>query len=88
MPLAEINENLKAYVVLNQASTNPSVKEAEEARNFILEFPNIKLLENVISERIIFRRAAISGMSVTEFKPEDYKATEEMRTFYNEVFND
>ena len=84
----EINENLKAYVVLNQTSTNPSVKEASEARNFILDFPNIKLLENVISERIIFRRAAISGMSVTEYKPEDHKASEEMRTFYNEVFND
>lgn len=81
-----INEPLKAYVVLNQVSTNPSVKEVEEAKSFILEFPNIKLLNIVISERIIFRRAAIAGMGVSEYKPEDSKATEEIRAFYNEVF--
>ena len=84
----EINEALQAFVVLNQASTNPNVKEVEEAKNFISEFPNIKLLNIVISERIIFRRAAIAGMSVTEYKPEDPKANDEMRTFYSEVFND
>jgi chromosome partitioning protein len=84
----EINETLKSFVVLNQASTNPSVKEVEEAKSFISEFPCIKLLNIVISERIIFRRAAISGMSVTEYRPEDVKATEEMRMFYNEVFNE
>lgn len=84
----EINEELRSYVILNQASTNPSVKEVEEAKSFISEFPNIKLMDMVISERIVFRRAAISGMGVTEYKPEDSKATEEIRNFYHEVFNE
>lgn len=84
----EINEKLKAYVVLNQASTNPSVKEAEESKGFIQDFQNLNLLQTVISERIVFRRSAIQGMSVSEYRPEDPKATEEITNFYNEVFNE
>jgi chromosome partitioning protein len=84
----EINDSLLAYVVLNQVSTNPSVKEAEEAKGFISDFPHLRLLNGVISERIVFRRAAIAGMSVAEYKPEDAKAVDEIKAFYNEVFND
>ena len=84
----DINDKLQAYIILNQVSTNPNVKEAEEAKSFIHEFPNLKLLNMIISERIIFRRAAIQGMSVVEYKPEDLKATEEILKFYKEVFND
>jgi chromosome partitioning protein len=83
-----INENLKAYVVLNQAPTNPGIKEVEEAKSFILDFPNIRLMKSVISERIVFRRAAIQGMSVKEYRPEDLKAIEEIENFYNEVFDE
>jgi chromosome partitioning protein len=84
----DINNKLQAYIILNQVSTNPNVKEAEEAKSFIHEFPNLKLLNMIISERIIFRRAAIQGMSVVEYKPEDLKASEEILKFYKEVFND
>ena len=82
----EINENLKAYVVINQSSPNPAVKEAEEMKEFLNEFDNIKLLNSVICERIVFRRAALSGMAVTEYKPEDLKANEEMKSLYMEIF--
>lgn len=82
----EINENLKAYVVINQSSPNPAVKEAEEMKEFLNEFDNIKLLNSVICERIVFRRAALSGMAVTEYKPEDLKANEEMKSLYKEIF--
>src|SRR6185312_5345133 len=34
----EVNENLKAYVVINQASTNPAVKETQEAMELVKEF--------------------------------------------------
>lgn len=84
----EINEKLQSYIVLNQVSTNPSVKEAEEAKTFITEFPNLKLLNMIISERIVFRRAAIAGMGVTEYKPEDSKAIEEVSKLYKEVFDE
>ena len=61
----EINEKLKAYVVINQSSPNPAVREAEEMKEFLAEFDNIKLLNSVICERIVFRRAALNGMGVT-----------------------
>jgi len=82
----EINENLKAYVVINQSSPNPAVKEAEEMKGFLDEFDNIKLLDTVICERISFRRAALNGMAVTEYRPEDIKANQEIMGLYKEIF--
>jgi len=82
----EINDNLKAYVVINQSSPNPAVREAEEMKEFLSEFENIKLLKTVLCERIVFRRAALNGMAVTEYKPEDIKANEEMSSLYQEIF--
>ena len=82
----EINEGLRAYVVINQASPNPVVKEVEETKEFIKEFENLHIFDSVIRERISFRRAAINGMSVTEFKPEDNKAIEEMMNLYEEIY--
>lgn len=82
----EINENLRSYVVINQSSPNPAVREAEEMREFLTEFEHIKLLDSVICERIVFRRAALNGMAVTEYKPEDNKANEEMNALYQEIF--
>jgi len=82
----EINEKLKAFVIINQCSPNPAVKEAEEMKEFLTEFENIKLLNTVICERIVFRRAALNGMSVTEYKPEDTKANEEIMSLYEEIF--
>lgn len=81
-----INDNLKAYVVINQSSPNPAVREAEEMKEFLSEFENIKLLNTVLCERIVYRRAALNGMAVTEYKPEDIKANEEMNALYQEIF--
>ena len=84
----EYNEGLRAYIVINQASPNPAVKEVEEAKELIKEFNNLTLLKSHICERISFRRAAIQGMAVTEYKPEDPKAIEEITSLYEEIFND
>jgi len=84
----EFNEGLKAFVVINQASPNPAVKEVEEARELIQEFTSLNLLNTHLCERISFRRAAIQGMAVTEYKPEDNKAIEEMVNLYEEIFNE
>ena len=84
----EINSTLKAYVVINQASPNPAVKEVEEAKAFVSEFNNLLLLNTCLYERIVFRRSAINGMCVTEYKPEDQKAIEEIENLYSEIFND
>jgi len=48
----ELNESLEAFIVINQASPNPAVKEVEEARELIKEFANLKLLKTHVCERI------------------------------------
>lgn len=84
----EFNQELKAFIVINQALPNPAVKEVEEARELIQEFNHLTLLKTHICERIAFRRAAIQGMSVTEYKPEDNKAIEEITSLYEEIFDE
>jgi len=83
----QFNESLKAYIVINQTSTNPGGKELNEAKELIGDFTSLKLLDTHLCERIAFRRAATQGLSVTEYKPEDSKAINEMNNLYQEVFN-
>ena len=82
-----INEKLKAFVMINQASSNPSVKENEEASNYLEEFDELEIINLSIAERIAFRKAAIQGLCVKELIPEDKKASAEILSLYEEVFN-
>lgn len=82
----ELNPNISAFVVLNQVAPNPSSRDTEMARELIGEFDNLKLLNTLICSRISFCRAVINGMAITEYKPEDHKATEEMISLYKEIF--
>lgn len=85
---SEINENLKALVVINQVNTNPAVKEAKEAKELIKEFSKLSLIDGFVCERISFRRSAIQGMSIFEYQPEDSKAIKEIKILYEEIFNE
>lgn len=82
-----INEKLKSFVMINQASSNPSVKESNSAGNFLDDFDELSLLNTVVAERIAFRKAAISGKSVKELVPEDKKASSEIMSLYEELFH-
>ncbi len=82
----EINEDLLAYVVVNMASPNPNVKEAEEMKSLVKEFTQLKIFNTIVYERIIYRRAALEGLGVIEYKPEDTKATNEVANLYEEVY--
>ena len=82
----EINDTLEAYVVVNMASPNPNVKEVEEMKELVKEFTQLGILNTIIYERIIYRRAAVQGMGVLEYKPEDTKATQEILGLYEELY--
>ncbi len=82
----QFNELLEAFVLINRASAHPGVKEASDAIQLVSEFECLHLLKTTVCERIAYRRAAVNGMTVTEYKPEDSKASEEMRGLYNEIF--
>lgn len=85
----EFNPSLIAKVIINRASSNPQVKETEEAQQIMSELEALQLCDVKIIERIAFRRAAKLGVSVKELggKEKDPKAIAEMEALYKEVFN-
>jgi chromosome partitioning protein len=82
----EINEGLEAYVIVNMASPNPNVKEVEDMKELVKEFTYLSMLRTVVYERIVYRRAAVEGMGVVEYKPEDTKAIQEIVSLYEEIY--
>lgn len=87
--IKQVNDKLRALIVLNQAPTNPALaKEIEDAKMFFSEsgLDNLKLADTVIYERVAFRKAATNGLSVHELGI-DLKAEAELDALYKEVFN-
>jgi chromosome partitioning protein len=82
-----LNENLEAFLILNRVSTNPTVREDQETRDFFNEegFQNLSLLNSNLRDRIAFRKSARDGISVVEWK-QDKKATAEMNNLFKEVY--
>ena len=82
------NSELVAAVVINRASTNPRVKEADEAKELIAAYSDLHLLEALLRDRIIFRKTARDGLCVVEAENRDRSAEAEMNALYREVFGD
>lgn len=82
-----INDELRAFIVLNRVSSNPAVREDEETREFIgeEEFQHLTLVDTMLRDRIAFRKSARDGLSVVEWK-QDKKAVEEMTSLFEEVY--
>jgi chromosome partitioning protein len=60
------NQKLKAYALLSIAPTNPGTKEIDLAREAIVGYPEITLLNSIIYDRLIYRDAMAFGLGVTE----------------------
>lgn len=83
----DLNEKLKVIGLLNLTSTNPSVNETAEAQDFIREYDFLKLAKTDLKDRIVWRKSVRDGLAVTEYKPQDKKANQEISALYKEVFN-
>lgn len=83
-----LNPKLKAFVAVNRASTNPSVTESDEIQELLEDFEQLSLCRAIIRDRIAYRKAAKSGLSVVELQPPDDKATAEINALYEEVFHE
>jgi len=82
------NPTLKAYVVINRGSSNPSVNEINDAKELMDTFDYLTLCQTTIIDRIAFRKAAQRGLSVCELSPKEGKqAAEEIQNLYKEVFH-
>ncbi len=84
----EYNPGLQAWVIISRSSTNPSVHESDDTVEIMNDFSNLSLASMGIKDRIAYRKAASGGLCVSELKPKDAKAVEEMDALYKGVFVD
>ena len=82
------NTGLVAGVVINRASPNPRVKEAEEAKDLIAEYSDLHLMQALLRDRIVFRKAVRNGLCVLEYQERDHAAGTEVSDLYREVYGD
>ena len=82
-----LNPKIKAYVLLNRASTNPSVSEVNEAKEILEDVDELNFSQSIIRDRIAFRKAARDGIAITEMKPADKKAVSEIKSLYQEIYH-
>ncbi len=80
----EINESLRAAVVLNGADAQGSDNDA--ALQMIADIDGLEVLSTTIVRRKAFPNAAAEGRAVLEQNPRDPKATEELTALINAVF--
>ncbi|HEX8465304.1 MAG TPA: AAA family ATPase [Abditibacterium sp.] len=78
------NPDLRAHTFLNRADARGS--DNEDAAEVLQDSPTLLLLDAALGQRKAFGNAAAEGLSVTELRPGDPKATEEMSALYHLVF--
>lgn len=83
----DFNENLLTYIVVNKATTTKFLSNEldmlrSELNDIIGENQDIFLLNHQILERVAYKRAINSGLSISEYS--DEKAKNEFECFYKE----
>ncbi len=79
------NPKLAAYVFINRA--DPRGQDNDESAEVLKEAGGLEFINTSLGTRKAFSNAAAQGLSVVELKPQDPKASEEMMTLYQRVFN-
>lgn len=69
-----INPDLKAFAVLSRAPANPTIREVDEARELLADFPELQLAETVVRDRKVYRDAMLQGRGVVEMDNGQAKA--------------
>ncbi len=80
-----INAELRAYTFLNRA--DPRGNDNDEAEEALREAQALQFIETPLGARKAFSNAAALGLSVTELKPTDTKATDEIMILCRYVFD-
>jgi chromosome partitioning protein len=79
------NASLVAYAFLNRA--DPRGQDNDDAAEALKETAELRFLNTPLGTRKAFSNAAAQGMALTELKPQDAKATEEMLMLYRYLFD-
>ena len=80
------NPGLRAHTFINRADARGS--DNEEAAEVLQDSPTLLLFPAILGQRKAFGNAAAAGLSVTELRPGDPKAVEEIAALYQLVFAD
>ncbi len=83
--VSTINDRLIAYGFINKA--DPSGEENTDTAELIKETDGIFYLDTPVGVRKAFGKAAAGGLSVTELKPVDQKASAEISKLFEHVFH-
>jgi chromosome partitioning protein len=80
----EINEHLRAIIVLNAADAQG--RDNEDAAAALREIPGMEYVPVIIGRRKAFPNAAAAGRSVVEYLPKDAKAIEELLALVQVIY--
>jgi chromosome partitioning protein len=83
--MRQANPTLKAFTFINRA--DPRGHDNDEAAEVLKEAPELKFIETPLGNRKAFGNAAATGLAVTELKPEDEKASEEIMILVQYLFD-
>jgi chromosome partitioning protein len=80
-----VNPNFQARAFLNRADSRGA--DNDDAANLIKSKPELELLPAVLIGRKAYGNAAAAGLAVTEIRPQDAKATEEIGILFEHLFD-
>lgn len=80
-----VNPALRALAFINRAEARGN--ENAEAAELIRSKPGLEFVPTALGARKAFAHAAASGLSVTELRPQDPKASEEIAALYGHLFD-
>lgn len=81
----QYNPDLKAVVLVNGAPTNAASADVTEMREVVTDFAHLKTLDAVLRDRVVYRRSAAQGLSVSEYEPRDAKGVAELDALFTEL---
>ncbi|MFA5922327.1 MAG: division plane positioning ATPase MipZ [Methylococcaceae bacterium] len=79
----DLNPALIAYGLITMAPTNPIIKEEPDSRDYLADYPEIRLLKSRIRDRKIYRDAISEGRGICEMG--NIKAKLEMTELMMEI---
>ena len=80
------NPELRAWALLNRASTNPGNRDEAEARAALEGCAALSVADIRVCDRVAFHRALTQGRTVDEYSPRSPRAMDEMAAVYRLVF--
>ena len=82
-----VNEELRAFAVINKASPNPRAMDARRAKEALTEAKSIVVEDcPTLHERMAFKRAIAQGRTIWEYSPRDPRGCAEIAAVYSLVF--